>query len=97
MMRNIWIEMAIGLCPIGQLSIGLILGIGQLSTGLVAIGQLALGGLFGLGQLATGFLAIGQFALGGYALGQRGWGSHVWDTVHADPAVRAFFKQLLGR
>ncbi|MEW5800463.1 MAG: hypothetical protein AB1847_00020 [bacterium] len=86
-----------GIIAIGQLGLGILIGIGQGSTGFYAIGQLAIGVLFGLGQVATGYIAIGQFGFGRYVLAQLGYGRHVWDARGATPAARRFFQPLMNR
>jgi hypothetical protein len=90
-------QMAFGVVAVGQLSVGALLALGQLGVGPVAIGQAAVGVIFGLGQLATGFVAIGQLVLGYYALGQVGFGWHVWTPKGSDEAARHFFSFLLPR
>ena len=88
-------QASLGLVAIGQLAIGLIFGLGQLSIGGVVVGQAAIGVVMGVGQFATGKIAIGQFAVGRYVLGQRGFGSHVWDMKGTSEVAREFFKGML--
>ena len=83
-----------GVIAIGQLAIGFVFGLGQLSTGVAAIGQAAIGLGFGAGQFATGYIAMGQFALGKYVLAMRGVGEHVWDMKTKSEIAVEFFKSL---
>jgi hypothetical protein len=79
---------------LGQLALGIILGLGQLSTGLAAIGQVSVAVLFGLGQFATGYISIGQFAFGKYVLAQFGRGEFVLSIKRTDQQAVEFFKAL---
>jgi hypothetical protein len=79
---------------IGQLAIGFLFGLGQLSTGLAAVAQAAIGVYFGIGQLATGYAAIGQVAFGKYVLAQVGFGEFVFSAKHRDPEAIEFFKTM---
>jgi hypothetical protein len=90
-------QVCIGLIAIGQLAIGLLFGIGQAATGTVCIGQLAVSLIFAFGQICVGKIAIGQIVYGQYALGQLGWGDHVWDTRAIDPVAQDFFLKLVGK
>jgi hypothetical protein len=90
-------QVCIGLIAIGQLAIGLLFGIGQAATGTVCVGQLAVSLIFAFGQICVGKIAIGQIVYGQYALGQLGWGDHVWDTRAIDPAAQDFFLKLVGK
>jgi hypothetical protein len=89
-------QVSIGLIAFGQLAIGLIFGLGQAATGAICIGQLAVSMIFAAGQICLGKIAIGQIVFGQYALGQLGWGDHVWDTGTIDPVAQDFFLKLIG-
>jgi hypothetical protein len=86
-----------GVVAVGQLSLGLVFGLGQATVGAICIGQAALGIIFGAGQLATGQVAIGQIAVGSYVLAQIGWGRHVIDMRAVDPVAKDFFLSLIGK
>ena len=90
-------QVSIGLIAFGQLAIGLIFGLGQAATGAICIGQLAVSMIFAAGQICLGKIAIGQIVYGQYALGQLGWGDHVWDTRTIDPVAQDFFLKLIGK
>jgi hypothetical protein len=90
-------QVCIGLIAIGQLAIGLVFGLGQAATDAICIGQLAISMIFAFGQISLGKVAIGQIVYGQYALGQLGWGDHVWDTRTIDPAAHGFFLKLIGK
>jgi hypothetical protein len=90
-------QVSIGLIAFGQLAIGLIFGVGQAATGAIAIGQLALSMIFAAGQICLGKVAIGQIVYGQFALGQLGWGDHVWDTRTVDPVAQDFFLKMIGK
>lgn len=88
---------SLGLIAIGPLGIGILLGLGLVSTRVVAVGQVAIGFIFGLGQLATGFIAIAQVGIGKYVLAQIKFGEHVWSQKVVDPEAVRFFKSLVSR
>jgi hypothetical protein len=74
--------LAIGLVTLGGFSLGLLLAIGGAAIGAVASGGAALG-----------WVAIGGAAAGYYAVGGAAYGAFVWDAMHRDPEVIAFFSQ----
>jgi hypothetical protein len=84
-----------GLVAIGQLGVGVLLGLGQACTGMFALGQFAAAYTFAIGQFATGYTAIGQIAFGKYVLAQVGFGDNVWDMRGASQDAVKYFQSLI--
>ncbi|MBF0224421.1 MAG: hypothetical protein HQK76_03105 [Desulfobacterales bacterium] len=84
-----------GIIAIGQMGLGLLFGLGQLSSGFLSIGQLSIGLFLGIGQFATGYIVVAQLGFGKYVLAQLGIGEYVWSPKRIDTEAVVFFKSWI--